>query len=58
MPEARLPDRDAEAPGEAALSCWLRLELGRRYGAALTEPLPDALLRLLGPPGRGQADRG
>jgi hypothetical protein len=57
-PTARLADRDADAPGEVALDCWLRLELGRLYGAAVTEPLPDALTALLDAAGAARADRG
>ena len=35
--------------GEAAFEAWLRRELGRLYGAALVEPVPDALSQLLKP---------
>ena len=35
--------------GEPAFEAWLRRELGRLYGAALVEPVPDALSELLKP---------
>lgn len=35
------------APGEAAFDAWLRRELGRLYDAALAEPVPPELARLL-----------
>ena len=34
--------------GEVAFEAWLRRELGRLYGAALAEPVPEKLSRLLG----------
>jgi hypothetical protein len=34
--------------GEVAFEAWLRRELGRLYGAALAEPVPEELSRLLG----------
>lgn len=36
--------------GEVAFEAWLRRELGRLYGAALAEPVPEELSRLLGAP--------
>jgi hypothetical protein len=35
--------------GEAAFEAWLRRELGRLYGAALAEPVPEELSRMLRP---------
>lgn len=35
------------SPGDAAFDRWLRRELGRLYDAALEEPVPDELMRLL-----------
>jgi len=37
----------ATVPGEAAFDAWLRRELDRLYGAALAEPVPAELARLL-----------
>lgn len=34
-------------PGDAAFDRWLRRELTRLYDDALSEPVPDELLRLL-----------
>lgn len=41
--------RAAPRPGtpEAAFDRWLRRELARLYGAALHEPVPDNLLRMI-----------
>ena len=42
----------ATGPGgevEAAFEAWLRRELTRLYGAALAEPVPEELSRLLDP---------
>lgn len=39
----------ATGQGEAAFEAWLRRELGRLYGAALAEPVPEDLARLLRP---------
>jgi hypothetical protein len=44
----------AEAPAATAqdtqvFDAWLRQELSRLYDSALTEPVPDELLRLLQP---------
>ena len=38
----------AAGRGEAPFEAWLRRELGRLYGAALAEPVPEELSRLLG----------
>lgn len=35
------------SPREDAFEAWLRHELGRLYNAAMTEPVPEALTRLL-----------
>lgn len=35
------------SPHEDAFDAWLRRELGRLYDAVLTEPVPEALTRLL-----------
>lgn len=37
-------------PGEAAFDRWLQRELGRLYDAALEEPVPEDLRRLLEDP--------
>lgn len=34
--------------GEVAFEAWLRRELGRLYGTAMAEPVPEELSRLLG----------
>lgn len=50
LPEAAPPWRAAPAPvshREDAFDAWLRRELGRLYDAALTEPVPETLTRLL-----------
>jgi hypothetical protein len=42
--------RSAQAPsspGEVAFDHWLKRELGRLYDAALDEPVPEELARLL-----------
>lgn len=52
MPRSLSPLSLATGPagrGEAAFEAWLRRELGRLYGAALVEPVPDALSELLKP---------
>ena len=52
MPRSLSPLSLATGPagrGEAAFEAWLRRELGRLYGAALVEPVPDALSELLEP---------
>jgi hypothetical protein len=41
------PGRD---PGEEAFDRWLRHELARLYDTTLSEPVPDALARLLREP--------
>ncbi len=37
-------------PNSAVLDTWLRTELSRLYDSALTEPVPEELLRLLKEP--------
>ncbi|MGG5808871.1 NepR family anti-sigma factor [Falsiroseomonas sp. CW058] len=44
---APLPPGLPRDPGEAAFDRWLQRELSRLYDAALSEPVPDDLLRLL-----------
>ena len=39
--------RTSSEPGEAAFDHWLKDELGRLYDAALSEPVPEELTRLL-----------
>jgi len=39
----------AAGRGEVAFEAWLRRELGRLYGAALAEPVPEELSRMLRP---------
>ncbi|WP_137181360.1 hypothetical protein [Roseomonas sp. AR75] len=46
----REPDHDEDDPGNQAFDRWLRDELARRYDAALAEPVPDELARLLDAP--------
>lgn len=38
----------APGPGDAAFDRWLQRELSKLYDDALSEPVPDDLLRLLG----------
>lgn len=50
LSEAAPPRRAAPipvSPREDAFDAWLRRELGRLYDAALIEPVPEALTRLL-----------
>ena len=50
LSEAAPPRRAAPIPvssREDAFEAWLRRELGRLYDTALTEPVPEALTRLL-----------
>ncbi len=44
---ARRRAKPAAVARQAAFDHWLQQELTRLYGAALHEPLPDSLLRLL-----------
>jgi hypothetical protein len=37
----------APGPGDAAFDRWLQRELSKLYDDALSEPIPDDLLRLL-----------
>jgi hypothetical protein len=39
--------RGASGPADAVFDRWLRSELTRLYDSALSEPLPEELLRLL-----------
>jgi hypothetical protein len=48
-PEPRATSDEPE-PGADAIDHWLRQELGRLYDAALSEPLPEELVRLVGAP--------
>lgn len=60
LPEAAPPRRAAPAappPHDDAFDAWLRRELGRLYDAALAEPVPAALTRLLHTPPRQGARR-
>ena len=41
------------AEGDAAFDPWLRQELSRLYDSALSEPVPEELLRLLRPDSKG-----
>ena len=62
---AQLHDRQAPAvpaglaaprqasEGDAAFDRWLRQELSRLYDSALSEPVPEELLRLLRPESKG-----
>lgn len=43
------PVRHPPDPGEAAFERWLKGELGKLYDAALAEPVPEELRRLLEP---------
>lgn len=50
LSEAAPPWRAAPipvSPREDAFEAWLRRELGRLYDTVLTEPVPEALTRLL-----------
>lgn len=50
LSEAAPPWRAAPVPvppHEDAFDAWLRRELGRLYDAALTDPVPETLTRLL-----------
>ena len=49
--QARIPKAPSK-PGEVAFDRWLNRELTRLYDDALSEPVPEDLLKLIGEVGK------